>query len=248
MPREIPRLRAAALVAMALAATALGAGAAQATQVFSDNFNSENGGSAANPYTSFANFTVINGAFTLNEGSHCDGGSGGCVGLDGRGGGPVANEFETSASFSYGVGSVVTLTYDIAGNNHDCSACAADDQYEAGFTFANIPVTINDVTVDGLDDGASVVPGGIDLFGTGFALPFNAPWTSHTVSFTATDAGTFKVYFRSYSTDGIGPLLDNVGVDVTSGGVPEPASWALMIAGFGLAGAALRRRRSAVAA
>ena len=28
-------------------------------------------------------------------------------------------------------------------------------------------------------------------------------------------------------------------------GVPEPASWALMIAGFGLAGAALRRRRSA---
>jgi hypothetical protein len=31
------------------------------------------------------------------------------------------------------------------------------------------------------------------------------------------------------------------------GGVPEPASWALMIAGFGLAGAALRRRRTALA-
>ena len=30
-----------------------------------------------------------------------------------------------------------------------------------------------------------------------------------------------------------------------AGGVPEPASWALMIAGFGLAGAALRRRRAA---
>ena len=30
--------------------------------------------------------------------------------------------------------------------------------------------------------------------------------------------------------------------------VPEPASWALMIVGFGLAGAALRRRRAAVAA
>jgi hypothetical protein len=28
-----------------------------------------------------------------------------------------------------------------------------------------------------------------------------------------------------------------------SGGVPEPAAWALMITGFGLAGAALRRRR-----
>jgi len=31
------------------------------------------------------------------------------------------------------------------------------------------------------------------------------------------------------------------------GGVPEPASWALMIAGFGLAGGALRRRRTEAA-
>jgi len=31
------------------------------------------------------------------------------------------------------------------------------------------------------------------------------------------------------------------------GGVPEPASWALMIAGFGLAGASLRRRRALAA-
>jgi hypothetical protein len=35
---------------------------------------------------------------------------------------------------------------------------------------------------------------------------------------------------------------------VTPGGVPEPASWALMIGGFGMTGAALRRRRTAVAA
>ena len=35
---------------------------------------------------------------------------------------------------------------------------------------------------------------------------------------------------------------------ITNGGVPEPASWALMITGFGLAGAAMRRRRSVVAA
>jgi len=38
--------------------------------------------------------------------------------------------------------------------------------------------------------------------------------------------------------------------NVTSpvGGVPEPATWGLMITGFGMAGATLRRRRSAAAA
>ena len=33
----------------------------------------------------------------------------------------------------------------------------------------------------------------------------------------------------------------------SAGAVPEPAAWALMISGFGLAGAALRRRRGALA-
>ena len=46
--------------------------------------------------------------------------------------------------------------------------------------------------------------------------------------------------------------LDNVvftydGAPSTTGGVPEPASWALMIGGLGLAGAMLRRRRSVLA-
>jgi PEP-CTERM motif len=34
----------------------------------------------------------------------------------------------------------------------------------------------------------------------------------------------------------------------SAGGVPEPATWGLMIGGFGMAGAALRRRRTAIAA
>ena len=37
---------------------------------------------------------------------------------------------------------------------------------------------------------------------------------------------------------------DTVTVNI---GVPEPASWAMLLAGFGLTGAALRRRRSAIA-
>jgi hypothetical protein len=38
-------------------------------------------------------------------------------------------------------------------------------------------------------------------------------------------------------------LADNFADGVIAEAVPEPASWALMIAGFGLAGAAMRRRR-----
>jgi hypothetical protein len=41
-------------------------------------------------------------------------------------------------------------------------------------------------------------------------------------------AGNANVFIRSYS--------------FTSGAVPEPASWAMMIAGFGLVGASMRRR------
>jgi len=46
-----------------------------------------------------------------------------------------------------------------------------------------------------------------------------------------------------------GDVVPNYRVTVGSGSlaaVPEPASWAMMLAGFGLAGAAMRRRRAVV--
>jgi len=49
--------------------------------------------------------------------------------------------------------------------------------------------------------------------------------------------------------DGDGPPEgDNTQTDVRlpSGAVPEPATWAMMIAGFGMAGAMMRRRRAVV--
>lgn len=42
-------------------------------------------------------------------------------------------------------------------------------------------------------------------------------------------------------------LIDSVQLGSTSNGVPEPATWAMMIFGFGLAGASLRRRRAVAA-
>lgn len=48
-----------------------------------------------------------------------------------------------------------------------------------------------------------------------------------------------QVAFRSTS-----PAFEFDTIGVTTGAVPEPASWAMLIAGFGLVGAVLRRRRT----
>lgn len=48
-------------------------------------------------------------------------------------------------------------------------------------------------------------------------------------------------------TDPVAPPIIYSGVFVPPpGSVPEPASWLMLIAGFGLTGAAMRRRRHAV--
>lgn len=43
-------------------------------------------------------------------------------------------------------------------------------------------------------------------------------------------------------------LLDNISVEAVAGGIPEPATWMMMIAGFGFVGATARRRRRQMAA
>ena len=79
-----------------------------------------------------------------------------------------------------------------------------------------------------------------------------------TLTFGATqDPGTY-VRYGVTSNNGIGRFhfsgdstgntsIDNLEATTRGAVVPEPATWALMIGGFGLAGAALRRRRLAVA-
>lgn len=67
-------------------------------------------------------------------------------------------------------------------------------------------------------------------------------WTNQTFTFTATEA-TANLTFSATLNDAFGPALDNVSIAA----IPEPGTWALMIMGFGGAGAMLRRRRLAVA-
>jgi hypothetical protein len=57
-----------------------------------------------------------------------------------------------------------------------------------------------------------------------------------------------SIYFGPLNASGYLPRSSDVAVIATSGAVPEPANWAMLVAGFGLVGAAARRRKAAVTA
>jgi len=64
-------------------------------------------------------------------------------------------------------------------------------------------------------------------------------WVRESFTFTANNEHTVISFFNGTPAGDAYAGLDNVSLSAA----PEPASWALMISGFGLMGAALRRRR-----
>ena len=67
----------------------------------------------------------------------------------------------------------------------------------------------------------------------------NMGWKNYTYSFVAASSST-TLSFASKDATSFGAALDNVSVAA----VPEPATWAMMILGFGLVGGSMRRRRA----
>jgi hypothetical protein len=134
------------------------------------------------------------------------------------------------------------------------------------FTVDTVADTITDwnVTTQGLG-GTSYAPGGgfgafndafdsgsgpsflqgISIFGVDFALtniPLGGPGT--VAHLTGSETA-----FIGESVLGSRIVTDGQAVGVLAGGVPEPATWSMIILGAGLAGASLRRgRRAGVAA
>lgn len=92
--------------------------------------------------------------------------------------------------------------------------------------------------------GIAAASNGIDVLLNGTSI-FNVTgdgggetgWVQQTVNFSIGAAGTLS--FAALGTsDSLGGYIE----DVRLSAVPEPASWAMMLGGFGLLGAALRRR------
>jgi len=227
--RNLRKLLLGAALCASMAATG-----AHATVVLSDNFDSENGGASALNYAGFANWTVTGQVDLVRQpdyGIACNSGS--CVDLDGTSG---PGRITTANSYHFNAGDTVTLNFDVSGNQRGGSP----DDFYTGFTFVN-PVQLNNVMFFGGNYGN--LGSSTGLTGTFFGMPSSYPWTSTSFSFVAGNAGDLHAFFGTPSADNIGPLVDNIGLSI-SAGAPEPAAWALMIGGFGLAGAALRRRRT----
>lgn len=119
------------------------------------------------------------------------------------------------------------LTGNLFATGTDESGESAGTQIGADFGLLNIDGF--SAPFGALVGQIGVGPGSYRLLGTGFTGP---AWAT----------GTLVLYYWDTFT------ADNTNaVDVDIRVVPEPATWALMIAGFGLAGVALRRRNAVLA-
>jgi opacity protein-like surface antigen len=230
------------LAGLALAAVA----PAQAATVLSDNFDAEAGGATVTNYAGFANFDVQDGTVDLlhqpNQfGLTCFGGNGSsCVDLDGstNNGGIMV----TKSGFAFNAGDVVQLSFQVSGSQR----VTAED-FVFGFRSGGGAIQYNNVIIDSDFYGFNSFGNFnvTDLNGSALGLPATTPYGFFSMRFTAGGAGSIKAYFGSNSADNIGVIVDDFALEI--GAVPEPASWAMMIAGFGIVGASLRRRATRAA-
>lgn len=122
-------------------------------------------------------------------------------------------------------------------NNSEMSRLIDAGDYAISFRYSARPGIADSsnkirLSVDGLGF-STVTESGVGAFDTNWHLysyTFSIP-TPRFLRFTA--LGT---------SDSLGGYLDDIRLVGAGGGVPEPATWAMMLAGFGLIGAALRRR------
>ena len=192
-----------------------------------------------------------NGGPTAVTGGFCDQNGGSC----GFAGWTVYDDFQLASAAS--VGGLTYSTYIMSGNP---AASYASTNYSIwtvnpGSAYGTGPIVSG--TVTGTVSANGVGGSLITISGLNIALGAGTYWLG--LQNNTTDGST-SVYVPSTSSflgaasqaaNGgayINSPLPDASFTVESLGVPEPATWALMLGGFGLAGVALRRRTSAAAA
>lgn len=134
---------------------------------------------------------------------------------------------------------------DMAGGNPD--ALLGSFSLTGAFTFANGLQTLDTDTADWRADAGNVVQ---NLSGPlSWTAPAGTPWnwgdngTSIWESVNGAPIAGIggQAQWIWSQTDPVGEAFFST--TISAGAVPEPAAWGLMIVGFGLTGAAIRRRR-----
>lgn len=149
--------------------------------------------------------------------------------------------FILSDPISFAANRLVTVSFDVSGSQRisppNIFAASASFESPVGLESIKVlsgPSSFSDDVVRRLLSGGPAYQ---------VTLPSEAPFVTYAYSFLPTSNGSFRIRFGTPSLGSRGPVLDNVLVTQVSGPVPEPAAWAMLIAGFGLVGAARRRVR-----
>jgi hypothetical protein len=181
----------------------------------------------------------------------------GVYGVELRGGLPGAADWEI------GVGNQTSVGGSFNQSDFDWAASPDPYAFNLSWTASGLSITVGGVTVTDAGNGrgaplvgdtlrigilrsASLTLDTLDgiafnqSFGSGSDLLFFSPTAWGGNGFTAT--GTLDITGGGRSAN---VIRFTVGDFAPNPAIPEPATWAMMIAGFGLVGASMRRRRMA---
>lgn len=213
--------------------------------LLANDFDSENGGQTALNYALPGFFMPIGGTSVdlVRSGDYgiaCAGGSGSCLDLDGTTN--SAGLLLSNDVWNFKAGDVFTLTYSFSGSQRSVSP---SDGFFVGFDLDDRHVFDYEfITSNGRNESGTLFEAGFGQYKPN--TPFDFAFTDVTLRFRPRDSGFFGIRIDGYSGDPADRDDDNNGIIFDNlrltQAVPEPASWGMMILGFGAMGLAMRRR------
>lgn len=127
---------------------------------------------------------------------------------------------------------------DLDGSTNDAGALSQSFSLTGGVTY-NASFTLGGST----RGDSNVVDVSFGSASQSFALASNDPLALFTLGFTPAADGSYALTFANQGGDSFGAILLNVGI---THAIPEPETYALMLAGLGMLGVVGRRRQKSL--